>query len=102
MRSTASTFTALVMGCFLLLTPVGQEDAAAEPVPSQVVLAQQPPPEPPPPGVDLPSDDEPAVEMPSQDRLTVGIVGAVLIALVLLSRRLRGKPAFFVKLPGKK
>jgi hypothetical protein len=82
MWRTGRVLAGLAIALFLLLTPPA---FAGEPAdgPVSVVVAQDPP----------PPAQAPAIE---RQRLAIGVSGVVLIALVLLSRKLRKKPVFFV------
>ncbi|MCI2419067.1 hypothetical protein MOQ72_16605 [Saccharopolyspora sp. K220] len=84
MWRTGRVLAGLAIALFLLLTPPavasGAVDTAVE------VVAQQPNPTPP----AQPAADE-------RQRLAIGVTGVVLIGLVLLSRKARKKPVFFVK-----
>lgn len=87
MWRTGRVLAGLAIALFLLLTPPA---FAGEPAdgPVSVVVAQDPP-----PPAQAPPAQAPAIE---RQRLAIGVSGVVLIALVLLSRKLRKKPVFFV------
>jgi hypothetical protein len=96
MRRTVSALAILALGWFLVFAPTAVAGAeAAAPAQASFVLAQQPPSAPPGPELTPPGEQEsPAAQ---RQRYMVGSAGVVLIGLVLLSRRLRGKPVLGVK-----
>lgn len=90
---------AIALGCSMALSPA---TALAEPAQGgetaqvqALVRAQAPEPAPP-----IPEDGESANEPTSSQRYGIGVTGAVLIGLVLLSRKLRKKP--IIGVPWKK
>ncbi|MBB5155074.1 hypothetical protein [Saccharopolyspora phatthalungensis] len=85
MWRTGRVLAGLAIGLFLLFTPPALADEAAPPVASVTVQAQDP--------------GQPPAHRPvdERQRLAIGTTGVVLIGLVLLSRKLRKKPVFFVK-----
>ena len=83
MRRTAHVLVVLVTGWFLLLPPVA-EAAHDQPARAGVVLAQEPAPNPAPAPPDQGADQA--------RRNMIGAAGAVLIALVLFTRKRRGLP----------
>ncbi|MEV0702051.1 hypothetical protein AB0I53_29635 [Saccharopolyspora sp. NPDC050389] len=88
MWRTGRVLAGLAIALFLLLAPpalaAGETASPGAPV---VVLAQDPGQAPPP--------AQPAAY--DKQRLAIGATGVALIALVLLSRKARKKPVFFVK-----
>jgi hypothetical protein len=84
MWRTGRVLAGLVIALFLLLAPPAFAGESAD-GPVSVVVAQEPAPAP----TQAPSDE--------RQRLAIGTTGVALIALVLLSRKLRKKPVFFVK-----
>lgn len=89
MWRTGRVLAGLAIALFLLFAPPAVAEGGAAPTEaSVVVLAQEPGPPPAPPA--QPPTDE-------RQRLAIGVTGVVLIALVLLSRKMRKKPVFFVK-----
>ncbi|PKW12645.1 hypothetical protein [Saccharopolyspora spinosa] len=88
MWRTGRVLAGLAIALFLLFAPPALAEGRAAPTEASVVLAQEPGPPPAPPA--QPPPDE-------RQRLALGVTGVVLIALVLLSRKLRKKAVFFVK-----
>ncbi|MGP4015570.1 hypothetical protein [Saccharopolyspora sp. 5N708] len=84
MWRTGRVLAGLAIALFLLLTPPAAASGTADT--SIAVVAQQPTPNPP---------AQPPVD--ERQRFAIGIAGVVLIGLVLLSRKARKKPVFFVK-----
>lgn len=96
---TPRMLAAIALGCSMALSPA---TALAEPTQGgetaqvqALVRAQAPEPAPP-----IPEDGESANEPTSSQRYGIGVTGAVLIGLVLLSRKLRKKP--IIGVPWKK
>lgn len=96
MGRTGRVVAVLAIGWFLLVAPAAM---AAPEVPVQrtapvsigVVLRQAPTPS----GQQSPpASNQPTQQQPLNQRTTIGALGIVLIVLVLLSRKARGKPVF--------
>ncbi|GAA4861751.1 hypothetical protein [Saccharopolyspora cebuensis] len=98
MGRTGRVLAGLVMALALVGAPA---TAMAEPaaVSGVAVLAQAPPPEPP-PAEPAPDQQGPGQQGPGQNT-AIGIAGLVLIAAVLLSRKARKKPVWFVAIKKK-
>lgn len=85
------TIAALAIGWFMVFSPAAvaaEPVQAAEPALVQVQVQAQAP-EPAPPG---PEGDQPQGGKMDPQRYAIGVTGAALIGLVLLSRKMRKKP----------
>ncbi|GAA0526331.1 hypothetical protein GCM10011581_13350 [Saccharopolyspora subtropica] len=87
MWRTGRVLAGLAIALFLLLAPSATA-AAAWADQAAPVVAQQPTPNPP------PQDEDSLTE---RQRMAIGTTGVVLIGLVLVSRKIRKLPVFFVK-----
>ncbi|CAM05704.1 hypothetical protein A8924_6886 [Saccharopolyspora erythraea NRRL 2338] len=95
MSRTAHALAVLVIGCLFVLAPSAVAADAGHAVPAgHAVLAQAPAP---PPGPAQQPGQQGPQQLPERQRLAIGVTGAVILGLVFVSRKVRGKPVFFVQ-----